>query len=112
MTILFTTICLLALGIVFYGSLVPGRYRPRIGLDGHIEHALAYAFCGVALLPFLNTTTAILIAGAAMVALAAILELLQLWIPGRSCRLTHFLASAAGAIASSIAGLAIGLATA
>jgi VanZ family protein len=105
MTFIVVAICLLALGLVFYGSLVPGRYRPRSGLDGHIEHALAYAVSTASLLPFLPGPAAVLLAGAAMTILAAILELAQLWIPDRSCRFTHFLASASGVFVPTAAGL-------
>jgi VanZ family protein len=105
MTFIVIAICLLAFAGVLYGSLVPGQYRPRSGLDGHIEHAFAYAVSTATFLPFLSTLQQLLIVGGGMLALAGVLELAQLWIPGRSCRLTHFLASAAGALVPVIAGL-------
>ncbi len=100
---------LFLLGVVglLYGSLVPGRLRPRSGLDGHIEHGLAYALGGAALLPLLSSPLHVLTAGAGLVALAAVLEFAQRWIPGRSCRMTHFLASASGVLVPTAAGLAL-----
>ena len=80
--------------MVFYGSLITGRDRPRSGLDGHIEHALAYGVSSVIVLPFLVARH---LAAIFMLTLAGVLELAQLWIPGRSCGV-NFLASGAGVV--------------
>lgn len=89
---------------VLYGSLVPGWLRPRTGIDGHIEHALAYVVLGLSLLLFLAGPDDLLLMLAALVALAAVMELAQHFIPGRSCRFSHFLASCAGSVLSALAG--------
>ncbi len=102
-------VCLLALAGLLYGSLVPGRMRPRSGLEGHIEHGLAYGLGGAALLPLLSGPMHVLLAGAGLIALAAVLEIAQSWIPGRSCRMTHFLASASGVLVPTVAGMALTL---
>jgi VanZ family protein len=94
----------LALAGVLYGSLVPGHLRPRSGLDGHIEHILAYLVLGLVLMAFVESYAMLTVMLVLLLILAAVMELLQKWIPGRSCRLTHFLASCAGGGAAVIIG--------
>jgi hypothetical protein len=61
-------------------SLLPAQTRPHSGIGGEYEHWLAYA-----------------LVGGAFAASAAILELLQTFIPGRMPEFTGFLASSLGA---------------
>jgi hypothetical protein len=76
-------------------SLVPGEWRPSLGLAKAIEHAIAYAIVG-----FLVTTPGhakwrpVVI----LIVLAGVLELGQVWIPGRNANLVDFLASSAAAL--------------
>ncbi len=98
-----------AVGLILYGSLVPGRLRPRSGLDGHVEHGLAYALCMTLVLPFAGNPWAIAVLSIAMIAAAAILETAQHWIPGRSGRLTHFLASAVGVVVPALATILLAM---
>jgi leader peptidase (prepilin peptidase)/N-methyltransferase len=76
-------------------SLVPGDWRPSIGLAKGYEHFLAYFVVAAVL------TTA-LRAGwphiAALVVLAGMLEAAQGWIPGRDPNLVDFLGSSTGAL--------------
>jgi leader peptidase (prepilin peptidase)/N-methyltransferase len=76
-------------------SLVPGGLRPSIGLAKALEHALAYSIVAA----FLT------LAGRArwpqillLVALAGVLEIGQVWVPGRDSNPTDFLGSSAGAL--------------
>jgi leader peptidase (prepilin peptidase)/N-methyltransferase len=76
-------------------SLAPVEWRPSAGLAKELEHGIAYFI----------VATVLTIAGLArwpqilvMVALAAALELGQLFVPGRHSSLTDFLGSAAGAL--------------
>jgi leader peptidase (prepilin peptidase)/N-methyltransferase len=83
---------LLAIVVV---SLVPGEWRPSIGLAKAIEHAIAYSIVAA----FLT------LAGRArwpqillLVAMAGALEIGQAWVPGRDSNPTDFLGSSAGAL--------------
>jgi leader peptidase (prepilin peptidase)/N-methyltransferase len=76
-------------------SLVPGEWRPSIGLAKPLEHVVAYVIVG-AVLAAANRAgwPQILL----LIGLAGILEILQVWVPGRDSKLTDFLASSAGAL--------------
>ena len=85
--------------IVFlaYCSLVPGWLRPQSGMSGNTEHMLAYlvaAMLVVAIFNFADT-----IALLSLIVLAALLEMGQKWIPGRTAAVTHFLWSCGGVLA-------------
>ncbi len=80
-------------------SLVPGEYRPHApGSSDKLEHLSAYIVLGaltvIAVRPRLNAHLTTL----AIIAYAGVLELGQLFIPGRVAALDDFVASAAGAI--------------
>lgn len=83
-------------------SLVPGDFRPHIGSSNHIEHFAAY-FATVLLLArgYFETPRFIVIA-LSLTVLAAVLEIAQLWVPGRMGRVTDF--------AGGILGIWIGIA--
>ena len=84
-------------GMIVVLSLLPGQARPHTGLGGEYEHWIAYALVGGAFGLGYATARARLIAGSALTASAAILELVQNLIPGRTPELEGFLASSAGA---------------
>jgi leader peptidase (prepilin peptidase) / N-methyltransferase len=74
-------------------SLVPGQWRPSIGLAKAFEHAIAYSIVAAVLA----------LAGGArrpqillLVALAGALEIGQAWVPGRDSNPTDFIGSSAG----------------
>jgi len=80
---------------IVVASLVPAEWRPSIGLAKEVEHGIAYCLVAAVLT----------IAGVArwpgilaIVVLAALLELGQLFVPGRDSNVTDFLGSAAGAL--------------
>jgi hypothetical protein len=78
-------------------SLVPGNERPHTGLTGRFDHVIAY--CGTAgLLGLGYPTTKVRFEIVAMLALlAAVLEVAQLWVPGRHSQFIDFAMSSGGA---------------
>jgi VanZ family protein len=77
---------------VVFATLGPPRYRPHspLGQDG--EHALAFVLVGVAVgLAFPRRR---LLVAPVSVMLVGLLELMQLWAPGRHARLEDFLVDA------------------
>jgi VanZ family protein len=78
-------------------SLLPAQTRPHTGAGGEYEHWVAYALVGGAFAAGYSKTRARLFAGLALTGSAAILELLQNFIPGRTPEFTGFLASSLGA---------------
>ena len=78
-------------------SVLPAETRPHTGAGGEYEHWMAYALVGAAFAVGYSATRAWLFAGLALTASAAILELLQNLIPGRTPELAGFLASSLGA---------------
>jgi VanZ family protein len=86
--------CVVALIVL---SLVPGNERPHTGFPGQIEHLAAY--CGTSGLLALGypTVRGRFGAVAMLVLLAATLEVMQQWVPGRHSQFIDFAASSAGA---------------
>ena len=78
-------------------SVVPGENRPQSGVaPGYVEHVLAYLLtAGLLAFGYSGKTSRLLIC-ALLVGLAAILEAVQIWIPGRNSEFTGFAASAVG----------------
>ena len=91
------------IGLLVWLSWIPRDWETRTSLPGQIEHAIAY--CGTAILitlgyvrmPWWRVTVP-------LVVLAGILEIGQLWVPGRSSQLIDFMASGFGALAGSLIG--------
>ena len=86
-------------------SWIPREWEARTGLPGLIEHAIAY--CGTAAIfafAYQDPRRWRLIAG--FVVLAGVLEVGQLWVPGRSAQVAGFAASSIGAIAGVLLGRA------
>jgi VanZ family protein len=77
-------------------SLLPAQTRPHTGIGGEYEHWVAYALVGGAFAAGYSATRARLLVGLALTASAALLELLQNVIPGRTPEFTGFLASSLG----------------
>jgi VanZ family protein len=91
-------------------SLAPAGSRPHSGYGGEYEHLLAYALVGAAFGMGYRTARLQLFSGLALSSAAAILELLQSIVPGRSPEITGFLVSSLGAwlgLAISIAASAV-----
>ena len=90
--------CVVLLGVL---SLLPAKEMIRTGLDGHIEHAMAYA--GTAFLLGLNYPAwKLKWIAAALVIYAGVLELLQNFSPGRHAAILDWAASSAGVVAGAV----------
>ncbi|MGA7325677.1 MAG: VanZ family protein [Rhodomicrobium sp.] len=101
-------LCVPAIAIL---SLVPGQARPHTGLPGQAEHFLAYFMTAILLgIQVRNLTSRITLAFA-LCAYAAMLETLQIWIPGRSAQIIDFGASSSGALAGIIFSALLSLST-
>src|SRR5664279_49182 len=101
MTIILRMFAWLLAAAVTFATLGPPRFRPHSDLSQNGEHALAFILVGLAFgLAYprhrlLNAVIAVVMIG--------ILEILQLWMPGRHARLADFVVDAAAACA----GLAV-----
>src|SRR6266487_1953327 len=85
---------LMVIGIL---SEVPGELRPHVFAVTQLEHFVAYFAAGLLLaLGFWNRRNVLLLC-LAVPMYAAVLEVAQLFIPGRSSEFIDFLASSAGA---------------
>jgi VanZ family protein len=90
---------------VVFATLGPPRYRPHSSLGQDGEHALAFVLVGLAVgLVFPHRH---LLVAAVSVMLIGLLEIMQLWAPGRHARLEDFLVDAVAACA----GLAVAAAS-
>jgi VanZ family protein len=78
-------------------SLVPIAFRPHVFETSQIEHVDAYFLIGAAFALALPAPRGKLIAAVALSLLAAALEVLQLWVPGRHARLVDWAAGSVGA---------------
>ena len=95
----------LCVGVLVVLSWIPRGWEARTGLPGLIEHAIAY--CGTAAIfafGYQDPRRWRLIAG--FVVLAGVLEVGQLWVPGRTAQVTGFAASSIGAITGVFLGRA------
>lgn len=88
---------------VVFATLGPARYRPHAPLGQDGEHALAFILLGLAV-GLRVAAVAILLIG--------LLEIMQLWAPGRHARLEDFLVDAAAACLGLVGAAAIGWLTA
>jgi VanZ family protein len=97
MTLFLRIIAWLLTAAVTFATLGPPRYRPHsmLGQDG--EHALAFVLVGLAF-GLAYPKRRLLTAGIAVV-LIGVLELLQLWMPGRHARWEDFIVDALAACA-------------
>ena len=91
---------LLTLAVTF-ATLGPPRFRPHLGFSQDAEHALAFVLVGLAFGVAYRQHR--LLTAAIAVVLIGVLELLQLWMPGRHARFEDFVVDALAACA----GLAI-----
>jgi len=81
-------------------SLVPGELRPHTGFGNSLEHLAAYAIAGGLLtLGYKRNQPFIVILSLSLC--AALLEIAQIWVPGRNSTIIHFAASSAGALIGS-----------
>jgi VanZ family protein len=85
-------------------SVVPGRLRPHLTESGQLEHFIAYLCTALLFALWIRRRRYYALVGAALLTCAAIVEVLQLWIPDRHSQAMDFFASGAG----TFMGLAIG----
>ena len=95
MTLIFRIIAWLLTAAVTFATLGPPSYRPHSALGQDAEHALAFVLVGLAF-GLAYPRRRLFTAGVAVV-LIAVLELLQLWMPGRHARLEDFIVDALAA---------------
>ena len=84
---------LLVLAAVFL-TLAPRTLRPQTGIEHHLEHVLAFALVGLAFgLGYPGRRLLLALVGVLM---AALLEVVQAWAPGRHANLNDFIVNAIG----------------
>ena len=86
-------------GLIIIGILseVPGELRPHVVAVPQLEHFVAYFAAGLLLALGLWSRRNVLLLCLAIPLYAAVLEIAQLFIPGRSSEFIDFSASSAGA---------------
>jgi VanZ family protein len=82
-------------------SLVPRELRPHTGFAGPLEHIAAYAIAGGLLTLGYYKRNQPFIVVLSLSLYAAILEIAQIWVPGRNSTVIDFAASSAGALIGS-----------
>jgi hypothetical protein len=97
MTFILRIIAWLLTAAVTFATLGPPSYRPHSALGQDGEHTLAFVLVGLAF-GLAYPQRRLLTAGVAVI-LIAVLELLQLWMPGRHARLEDFVVDALAACA-------------
>jgi hypothetical protein len=85
-------------------SLLPGSARPHGGVGGVVEHFSAYALVAFSMVLGFDEVRRWIWVAPILAGVAAILEIVQIYIPGRNADVTGFLSALAGAF--------IGMATA
>jgi VanZ family protein len=95
MTIMLRIFAWLLAAAVTFATLGPPRFRPHadVGQDG--EHALAFVLVGLAF-GFAYTRLRLL-TSAISVVMIGVLEILQIWVPGRHARFEDFVVDASTA---------------
>ncbi|GAB1716594.1 MAG: antibiotic resistance protein VanZ [Nitrobacter sp.] len=106
MKILFRMGAFILIAAVVFATLGPPRYRPHAPLGQDGEHALAFVLVGLAVgLAFPRRR---LFVAVVSVILIGLLEIMQLWAPGRHARLEDFLVDALAACVGLAVAAAIG----
>jgi VanZ family protein len=93
-----------ALAVVAFAvlSLVPRELRPHTGAPEFLEHVAAYALAGALLTLGYGKRRQPLTIVLSLSLYAAILEIAQIWAPGRNPKFIDFVASSAGALMGSV----------
>lgn len=97
MTIVLRLVAWLLAAAVAFATLGPPRYRPHFAITHDGEHVLAFVLIGLAFALAYPRQRAM--AAAISVAGVGLLELLQLFAPGRHARLEDFVVDALAALA-------------
>ena len=104
MTIILRIFAWLLAAAVTFATLGPPRYRPHSNLGQDGEHALAFVLVGLAF--GLAYTKNRLLTAAIAVVMIGVIEILQLWMPGRHARVEDFVVDALAACVG-LAGAAV-----
>ena len=105
MTIILRLFAWLLAAAVTFATLGPPRYRPHSNLGQDGEHALAFVLVGLAF-GFAYPRHRLLTAAISVV-MIGVVEILQLWAPGRHARLEDFVVDALAACAGLAAAAAL-----
>jgi VanZ family protein len=105
MNLILRIIAWLLTAAVTFATLGPARLRPHSDLGQDGEHALAFVLVGLAF--GLAYPRRRMLTAAAAVILIGVLEMLQLWMPGRHARLEDFIVDALAACAGIAAASAL-----
>jgi VanZ family protein len=105
MTIILKLLAWLLAASVTFATLGPPRFRPHSDLSQNGEHALAFVLVGLAF--GLAYPRHRLLTAPIAVAMIGILEILQLWMPGRHARLEDFVVDALAACAGLVIAAAL-----
>ena len=97
MTVFLRLIAWLLAAAIVFATLGPPQYRPHAAITHDGEHALAFILLGLAF-ALAYPRQRILAAGISVVSIG-VLELLQLFVPGRHARLEDFVVDALAALA-------------
>ncbi|MBN8939933.1 MAG: VanZ family protein [Rhizobiales bacterium] len=89
--------------LIGLASVVPGDFEWRTGAPSELEHFVAYASAG-GLFGFAYMRRWLVIAAAVLISGACALELVQIFVPGRTPRLLDALVSSGGALVGLAAG--------
>ena len=95
-------LCVLGIMVV---SLVPVALRPHIMADKHHEHFAAYLLCACCIALGYPRLRQVMASALILTALAAGLEFVQAWIPGRTPSVGDWASSAAGVCCGLLTGL-------
>lgn len=88
-------------------SLVPGEIRPHTLSISQLEHVIAYAITGALLAagyPILSQRIIIVVG---LTCYAGILEIVQLWVPGRTSKIIDLVAGSSGTLAGVLLVMAL-----
>ena len=97
MTTILRILAWLLAAAVTFATLGPARFRPHSDLGQDGEHALAFVLVGLAFgLAYRRNR---LLTSAVSVVMIGVLEILQVWAPGRHARLEDFVVDAVAACA-------------
>jgi VanZ family protein len=99
-----TLLVLLAIGVL---SLLPQDARPHISpFPGQVEHVAAYAVAALFLVAASPKSIGVFRIAVFLTAYGSLLEICQMWIPGRTARLTDVGADLLGALIGVSVGVA------
>jgi len=88
--------CWAVLVLIALLSLAPPQWRPHLIPIGQLEHLAAYALVGALLAARYRAYRPMIIVSIALPVCAALLEIAQIWTPGRDPKFSDFAAGALG----------------